>query len=182
MSHFAKVENGVVTQVIVAEQDVIDSGLFGTGWVQTSYNTSGGQHPEGRPLRKNYAGIGSIYDAQRDAFMLPKPYPSWVLDEETCWWAAPVAYPTGDVYYVWDEAVLNWVLPENLTPPVEQPIIIETAGSYLDLPVEEVVIVDSTNMASADSISTSADSISTSADSIVIELSSNGADSVPGGV
>jgi hypothetical protein len=59
MSHFAKVENGVVTQVIVAEQDVIDSGIFGHGWVQTSYNTHGGQHPEGRPLRKNYAGLAT---------------------------------------------------------------------------------------------------------------------------
>ena len=58
MAHFAQIQNGIVTQVIVAEQDVIDSGLFGTGWVQTSYNTHGGQHPEGRPLRKNYAGIG----------------------------------------------------------------------------------------------------------------------------
>jgi hypothetical protein len=86
MSHFAKVENGIVTQVIVAEQDVIDSGLFGYGWVQTSYNTFGGQHPEGRPLRKNYAGIGFIYDAQRDAFIPPKLDESWTLNEETCLW------------------------------------------------------------------------------------------------
>lgn len=88
MSHFAKIENGVVTQVIVAEQDVIDSGLFGTGWVQTSYNTQGGQHPEGRPLRKNYAGVGFTYDSNRDAFIPPKPEGSWILDEETCLWVA----------------------------------------------------------------------------------------------
>jgi hypothetical protein len=86
MSHYAKIENGIVTQIIVAEQDVIDSGLFGTGWIQTSYNTRGGQHPEGRPLRKNYAGIGFIYDAERDAFIPPKLDDSWTLNEETCLW------------------------------------------------------------------------------------------------
>lgn len=86
MSHFAKVENGIVTQVIVAEQDVIDSGLFGAGWVQTSYNTLGGEHPEGRPLRKNYAGVGYTYDEQRDAFIPPKLDESWTLNEETCLW------------------------------------------------------------------------------------------------
>lgn len=116
MSHFAKVENGIVVEVIVAEQDVIDSGIFGQGWIQTSYNTYAGQHPEGRPLRKNYAGIGYIYDEQRDAFMPPKPYPSWLLDEETCLWNPPIPKPsdegTGDPkkFYYWDEATLNWVL------------------------------------------------------------------------
>ena len=86
MAHFAKVEDGIVTQVIVAEQDVIDSGLFGGGWVQTSYNTFGGQHPEGRPLRKNFAGIGYAYDAERDAFIPPQPEGNFVLNEETCLW------------------------------------------------------------------------------------------------
>ena len=109
MSHFAKVENGIVTQVIVAEQDVIDSGLFGTGWVQTSYNTHGGQHPEGRPLRKNYAGIGFTYDSTRDAFIPPKPYASWLLNEDTCLWNAPVPYPTDDKQYRWDESITSWV-------------------------------------------------------------------------
>lgn len=90
MAHFAKVENGIVTQVIVAEQDVIDSGLFGVGWVQTSYNTHGGQHPEGRPLRKNYAGIGYTYDAERDAFIPPQPVgDGWILNEDTCLWEQP---------------------------------------------------------------------------------------------
>jgi len=109
MSHFAKVENGIVTQVIVAEQDVIDSGLFGTGWVQTSYNTYGGQHPEGRPLRKNYAGIGFTYDKQIDAFIPPKPFPSWSLNEETCLWNSPSPYPTDGKLYQWDEETLFWV-------------------------------------------------------------------------
>jgi len=86
MGHFAKVEDGIVTQVIVAEQDVIDSGLFGDGWVQTSYNTHGGQHPEGRPLRKNFAGLGYAYDAQRDAFIPPRPEGNWSLNEDTCLW------------------------------------------------------------------------------------------------
>lgn len=109
MSHFAKVENGIVTQVIVAEQDVIDSGLFGTGWIQTSYNTHGGQHPEGRPLRKNYAGIGYTYDDVRDAFIPPQPYPSWVLNEDTCLWDSPIPYPTDGKNYNWDESQQNWI-------------------------------------------------------------------------
>lgn len=113
MSHFAKVENGVVTQVIVAEQDVIDSGLFGEGWVQTSYNTYGGQHPEGRPLRKNFAGIGYRYDEERDAFFAPQPFASWTLDENTCLWNAPVAMPEDGKRYTWDEATTNWIEVNN---------------------------------------------------------------------
>jgi hypothetical protein len=124
MAHFAKVENGIVTQVIVAEQDVIDSGMFGTGWVQTSYNTHGGWHPNGRPLRKNYAGIGYIYDISRDAFIPPKLNASWTLDEETCLWIVPAS---------------------DLTT--------------------ETAVVDNTN----------------GADTIIIEMSSNGADSIVGG-
>lgn len=90
MAHFAKVEDGIVTQVIVAEQDVIDSGLFGGGWVQTSYNTYGGQHPEDCPLRKNFAGIGFTYDAERDAFIPPMPEgEGWALNEDTCLWEQP---------------------------------------------------------------------------------------------
>ena len=111
MSHFAKVIDGIVTEVLVIEQDVVDSGLFGdpTLWVQTSYNTYGGQHPEGRPLRKNYAGIGYTYDAVRDAFISPSPFPSWLLNEETCLWGAPIPYPDDGKRYIWDEATLAWV-------------------------------------------------------------------------
>jgi len=122
MSHFAKVENGTVTQVIVAEQDVIDTGMFGTGWVQTSYNTRGGVHynsetnepseDQSRALRKNYAGVGYTYDSERDAFIPPQPYSSWVLDEVTCLWAAPVAMPTDDKQYSWDEESQSWKLVE----------------------------------------------------------------------
>ena len=89
MSHFAKVEDGIVTQVIVAEQEFVDTqaGI----WVQTSYNTHGGQHTLGNtPLRKNYAGIGYTYDSTRDAFYAPQPYASWTLNETSCLWEPPV--------------------------------------------------------------------------------------------
>ena len=111
MAHFAKVENNVVTQVIVIDQETLNSGNWGDPgqWIQTSYNTYGGQHPEGRPLRKNYAGIGYSYDAQRDAFIPPKPFASWVLDEATCLWNAPVAMPGDGKMYTWDEATTTWI-------------------------------------------------------------------------
>jgi hypothetical protein len=110
MSHFAKIENGIVTKVIVAEQDVIDFGLFGAGWVQTSYNTHGGVHANGNtPLRKNYAGVGYAYDSQRDAFISPQPYPSWTLSEKTCLWSAPIPMPIDGKRYAWREETLSWV-------------------------------------------------------------------------
>lgn len=111
MSHFAKVIDGIVTEVLVIEQDVIDSGLFGDPalFIQTSYNTHGGQHPDGKPLRKNYAGVGYTYDAVRDAFIAPQPFPSWTLNEDTCLWYAPTAYPDDGKPYRWDEATLAWV-------------------------------------------------------------------------
>ncbi len=91
MSHFAKVVDGIVTQVIVAEPEFFDTFVDTSPgeWIQTSYNTHAGQHPEGRPLRKNYAGIGFTYDPVRDAFIPPKLDDSWVLNEDTCQWEAP---------------------------------------------------------------------------------------------
>lgn len=112
MSHFAKVENGIVTQVIVIEQDVLDTGAFGdpTSWVQTSYNTYGGIHRlGGTPLRKNYAGIGYTYDSVRDAFIPPQPFASWSLDEETCLWTPPIPYPDDGNRYTWDDSTVSWV-------------------------------------------------------------------------
>lgn len=109
MSNFAKIENGIVTQVIVAEQSFINTLEYPHEWVQTSYNTHGGQHPEGKPLRKNYAGVGYSYDRNRDAFIPPKPYNSWVLNEETCLWEAPVPMPEDDKFYTWDEETTNWM-------------------------------------------------------------------------
>ena len=110
MSHFARITaQGIVEQVIVAEQDFIDTLSDKTSWIQTSYNTRGGQHPEGRPLRKNFAGIGFTYDPVRDAFIPPQPFASWTLNEDTCQWDCPVAYPTDGKKYTWDEATTNWV-------------------------------------------------------------------------
>ena len=113
MSHFAEVENGIVFRVIVAEQGFIDSGAVGdpARWVQTSYNTHGGIHATGgTPLRKNYAGAGFSYDVVRDAFIPPTLYPSWVLDEATCLWNAPIPMPSTDgKSYAWDEATIAWV-------------------------------------------------------------------------
>ena len=115
MSHFAKVEDGIVIDVQVAEQDFIDT--QDGEWVQTSYNTKGGKHYDpvtgeedsGTPLRKNYAGIGYVYDSVRDAFYAQQPYPSWTLDEDTCYWESPVAYPDDDKIYKWDEDTTAWV-------------------------------------------------------------------------
>ena len=91
MSHFAKVCDGKVVQVIVAEQEFFDTFVDSSPgqWIQTSYNTIAGQHPESRPLRKNYAGVGYTYDAVRDAFIPPQPDSTWTLDEETCQWVNP---------------------------------------------------------------------------------------------
>jgi hypothetical protein len=112
MSHFAKVENGIVTQVIVIEQDVLDTGLWGdpASWVQTSYNTHGGEHLlGGTPLRKNYAGTGYTYDSERDAFYAPKPYASWTLNETTCIWQPPIPMPADGTIYHWDEDTITWI-------------------------------------------------------------------------
>lgn len=116
MAHFALVNaQGIVEQVIVAEQDVIDSGLFGSpsSWVQTSYNTQGGVHLNGgTPLRKNFAGIGYSYDFVRDAFIPPKPYNSWTLNENTCLWDSPIPYPEDGNKYTWNETNQSWDLME----------------------------------------------------------------------
>ena len=144
MSHFAKIKDGIVQKVIVAEQDFIDSlpSESGVTWVQTSYNTYGNVHygekrvtvtegdwtgevrqpyaDGGVPLRKNFAGIGHTYDSVRDAFYAPRPYPSWILNETSCRWEAPVPYPISqndpvtapeavDKIYDWDETNREWV-------------------------------------------------------------------------
>jgi len=112
MAHYAKVENGIVTKVIVAEADYFDTFVDDSPgkWVQTSYNTYGGVHSNGgTPLRKNFAGIGFTYDADKDAFIEVKPYASWILNETTCLWECPVAYPTDGKNYEWDEDAQSWV-------------------------------------------------------------------------
>lgn len=114
MAHFAKVVNGKVTQVITAEAEFFDTFVDSSPgeWIQTSYNTVGGVHLNGGvPLRKNFAGIGYTYDREKDAFIPPQPYPSWILNEETCLWEAPVEYPFvfGAAGYSWDEETTSWV-------------------------------------------------------------------------
>ena len=110
MGHFARVVNGKVDQVIVAEPEFFDTFVDSSPgqWLQTSYRTQGGQHPEGRPLRKNFAGIGYTYDAVRDAFIAPQPFASWLLNDDTCLWDAPVAMPADGKAYEWNEATTSW--------------------------------------------------------------------------
>ena len=118
MSHFAKVLDGKVVQVIVAGPEFFDTFVDTSPgqWLQTSYNTRGGVHygADGHPdggiaLRGNYAGIGYTYDAANDVFYAPQPYPSWVLNKTTWVWEPPVPYPTDGKVYNWDEATKNWV-------------------------------------------------------------------------
>ena len=102
MAHFAKLNNNIVTEVLVSEQDFINSGAVGDSflWVQTSYNGN---------FRKNYAGVGGTYDKTRDSFIPPKPYPSWTLIEDTCLWESPTAMPDDGKKYNWNEDTTNWV-------------------------------------------------------------------------
>ena len=111
MSHFAKVLDGKVTQVIVAEPDFFNTFVDTSPgeWIQTSYNTHGNQHTNGgTPLRGNYAGIGYTYDRTNDVFYAPRPFASWILNESTWLWEAPVAMPDDDKRYQWDEATTSW--------------------------------------------------------------------------
>jgi len=121
MAHFAKIGVGSKVEIVVVvdnsiattEQAGVDflQQLYNSKdtWKQTSYNTNKGEHKlGGTPLRKNYAGVGNSYDSVRDAFITPKPYPSWTLNESTCGWEAPVTYPDDGKDYIWDEATTNW--------------------------------------------------------------------------
>jgi hypothetical protein len=121
MSHFAKVENGLVTKVIVADPEFFETFVDSSpgAWIQTSYNTRGGVHynPEtnepsedqSKALRKNFASVGYTYDSVRDAFIPPKPFNSWTLDEESCIWNPPVPYPEDTKIYTWDETNVAWI-------------------------------------------------------------------------
>lgn len=120
MGHFAKVVDGKVTQVIVAEPEFFQTFVDSSPgqWLQTSYNTRGGVHyqpdsdqpsaDQSKALRKNYAGVGYSYDATKDAFIPPQPFASWTLDDATCLWNAPVPMPTDGKLYAWDEATTSW--------------------------------------------------------------------------
>lgn len=121
MAHFAQInENNIVIQVITAgnEYEITGEELYthmtGKVWKRTSYNTRGGIHINGgTPFRKNYAGIGYTYDEQRDAFIPPKPYNSWILNEDSCIWEPPIPYPQDENTYIWSEGVEQWVLIEQ---------------------------------------------------------------------
>ena len=134
MAQYARVVNGIVTEVLVIDWETLQKGFWGdpSQFIQTSYNTFGGVYyiPNSNPrtpdpdqskaLRKNFAGIGFTYDRILDAFIPPKPYPSWILNEQTCLWEAPVPYPadghlvdpSSDKYYYWDEATISWSLTD----------------------------------------------------------------------
>jgi hypothetical protein len=113
MAHFAKVVNGIVENVIVAEPEFFNNFVDEAPgeWIQTSYNTRGGVHSEGgTPLRKNFASVGFTYDSERDAFIAPQPYASWTLNSTTFLWEPPVAYPDDDMSkeYTWNETDKQW--------------------------------------------------------------------------
>lgn len=118
MAHYAELNHeNVVIRVIPGWDETEKSEMeqillleTGNVWKRTSYNTKGGKHPDGKPFRKNYAGIGYKYDVQRDAFIPPQPFTSWVLNEDTCLWDSPVPYPTDGQRYNWDEATTSWVV------------------------------------------------------------------------
>jgi hypothetical protein len=128
MGHYAKIVNNKVVKVIVATQDFIDGysdnepelTKYPSSWVKTSYNTRGGVHyqpntdipseDQSKSLRKNFAGIGYTYDEIKDAFIPPKPFDSWLLNEETCLWESPTPYPTDGNEYVWDETSRKWAI------------------------------------------------------------------------
>ena len=110
MAHYAKVVDSIVTKVIVAEADFFNTFIDDSAgqWIQTSYNTHGGEHTlGGTPLRKNFAGIGFTYDREKDAFIPPQPFASWTLNETTCLWEAPVPMPE-EGQYIWNESITNW--------------------------------------------------------------------------
>lgn len=124
MAHFAKIDkdNTVTDVVVISDEqehrgnDFLANDLgFGGVWIQTSYNTQGGVHLGGGvPFRKNYAGIGYTYDSIRDAFIPPKPYPSWILNENTCHWETPIPYPDDGKKYYWDEDTVSWIEVVNV--------------------------------------------------------------------
>lgn len=117
MAHFARIDDQNIVQEVLATSDqkpgegyywLVER--FGGTWIKTSYNTKGGEHVlGGTPLRKNFASVGFTYDEERDAFIPPKPWESWVLNESTCLWDPPVPYPDEEKLYYWDEESLSWI-------------------------------------------------------------------------
>lgn len=151
MSHFAKIENGIVVQVVVAEQEFIDTGALGHGWVQTSYNTIGGVHTQGgTPLRGNYAGVGFTYDATNDVFYAPQPFDNWVMNSSWLW-VPPIAMPVDEYFYTWNQETTAWVqgdlrpIPEPIPEPVVvvpeivEPVVEPVVEAVVETPAKPVV-------------------------------------------
>jgi hypothetical protein len=119
MSHFAKIRDNQVEEVIVAEQDFVD-GIpleLGVRWIQTSYNTLAGQHAQGgTPLRKNFAGVGYTYSDELDAFIPPQPSPHWILNQSTCQWEPPYAPPQDGLVYTWNDFIPGWEITTYYGP------------------------------------------------------------------
>lgn len=139
MAHFAEIsESNRVLRVLVIERSELDTGNWGSpaNWIQTSYNTRGGVHyTNGKPsddqtkaLRKNYACVGGVYDPELDAFYTDSPFPSWILNKETCLWEAPTPMPTpvGNEFFTWDEASLSWLASETNTTMTPQAMDVTT--------------------------------------------------------
>jgi len=140
LSHYAKIENGIVTQVIVAESDFIATGALGdpAAWIQTSYNTHANQHPEGRPLRGNYAGIGYTYDPTNDVFVAPQPSADHILDTDTwTWWNPTDPEAVKPVRVVVEAPVVEETLVEA---PIEAPAEVVEAPVEAVAPVEASVV------------------------------------------
>ena len=144
MSHFARVENGIVTSVIVAEEDFIATGALGdpAGWIQTSYRTIGNQHPEGRPLRGNYAGIGYTYDSVNDVFVAPQPFSNWVLDTATWLWNPPIAMPVDEYFYKWNQETTSWDRGELRPVVVAEPVVEAVVETVVEPVVESAPVVE----------------------------------------
>lgn len=151
MSHFARVENGIVVSVVVAEQEFIDTGALGHGFVQTSYNTIGGVHTQGgTPLRGNYAGVGFTYDATNDVFYAPQPFDNWVLNTTSWLWEPPIAMPVDEYFYTWNQETTAWVqgdlrpIPEPIPEPVVVvPDVVETVvEAAVETPAEPVAATE----------------------------------------
>jgi len=125
--------------VIVAEEDFIATGAVGHGWIQTSWNTHGNQHPQGRPLRGNYAGIGYTYDDVNDVFIAPQPYGNWVLDTATWLWNPPIAMPVDEYFYTWNQETTAWDRGELRPVVVEPEPVVEAVveSAPVDSPVVE---------------------------------------------
>lgn len=131
--------------MVVAEQEFIDTGALGHGWVQTSYNTIGGVHTQGgTPLRGNYAGVGFTYDATNDVFYAPQPFDNWVLNTTSWLWEPPIAMPVDEYFYTWNQETTAWVQGDlrPIPEPVVEPVVETPVEAVVDPVVEPVAATE----------------------------------------